>query len=337
MQLAGHRSWGNPPMHDELLEWCSERGEGTVDAFEAAAEWLAERKPGQDHDRDPGLATFQLQALGHLEVDWRGGRWAVAPTSITVLDDAGGNALLLGSRPRSLMRRLRTLHVDPDDELREEISPDVMVRDPVPQFGRNGPSAIYLTAPDDSTIERLCEKLGIRFEQRIERRLRAALPSLVSYVAAGLAHATPPGFAARRLFPTSRRRWRDVEDDSAPGAYEYRGYGPAQYFYRGEAGSLAQADKWIVVHAELRRLGLTVMQYSGSRRSLFVPGALPLPLLYGRCAVFRTGLLPRVHTQPPKGLENCPWTTWLEYENVTAKLATTLSERLGHPLGTSVQ
>ena len=321
-------------MHDELLEWCSERGDGTLESFDEAVAWLTTHKRGRDQDLEPGLVAYQLQALGHLEVDWKTSRWAIAPTCITILDDAGGNALLIGARPRWLMRRLLTLHADPDEELRDDIAPDVILHGDVAQFARNGPSAVYLTAPEDEVIERLCSKLGIRYEQRIEERLRSVLPDLQTYLDFGFAQATPPGFSARRLEPTSRSRWVDVDDDAAPGAYEYRGYGPARYFFRAPDGELSQADKWIVVHAELRRRSLKVLQWSPETRSLYVPAALPLPLLYGRCAVFRTGLLPRVLSEPPKGLEKSPWYRWLQYENVPIKLATTLASKLGHPLGT---
>ena len=119
-----------------------------------------------------------------------------------------------------------------------------------------------------------------------------------------------------------------MDEDDRDGSYEYKGYGPARYFFRlGER--LVQADKWIVTYAELRRVRCAVLYWRARTKSLLVPAAAPLPLLYGRTVVLQSGLLPGFHTIPPLGLDSGSWTSWLEYHNVSLTLADTICKRLG--------
>lgn len=312
-------------MYDELLEWCSERLTGSMTAFREAHDWLAEVRSG---DRPAwSLTAYKLQILGHLEVSWTGqGTWAVTPSVITMLDNSGGIGMLVGARPRWLMRRLRALESDPDPEL-AELSLRVMVLDPQPQPQGDGPPTLYLTARDDGDLWSLSDAMGIKFEGRVASRLQEALPVLDSYLHVGWKAATPPGFQPRRFNLRARERWTDVEDETTPGAYEYTRYGPPRYFFY-DGDTWAEADKWIVVYAELRRLGEQVLYYRTKDQTLLVSSRTPLPLLYARAAVLRTGMLPTFSSGPFLGVP--PFLgSMLEYPNVTPKLFTAIADRLG--------
>jgi hypothetical protein len=262
-----------------------------------------------------------------MEVSWTTRRWAVAPPVVTVLDDSGGNAVLVGARPRWLMRRLDLLHVDPDPEVRS-LAERIVPYEPRQQNG--APSARFLTGPQDDTLEQLCARLGIRFEQRVALRLRDALPTLDSYLASGRSVTAPPGMTAKRFVTEPPPGWIDVDDDSQDGAYEYEAYGAPRYqFCTG--GERFEAEKSVVVYAELRRCGRAALFYDPELDSMYVPGRLPLPLLAARCLVLRTGLLPIFFHRPTDGID--PALGGLNrYPNIPLLHYKAICESVGQPL-----
>ena len=252
-----------------LLDWCSERVEGSMRSFAETHAWIAGvGTTGEANDW--ALSAYKLQVLGHLELMWHGeGRWAVTPPVITVLDESGGNALLVGARPRWLMERLQNLPDDTNSLLRD-LSQRVMLDEPRVQPNRDGPPALYLSARSDADIGALCAELGIQFEHRLAARLREVLPVIDSYIDMGWNAPTLPGFAPRKFDLSTPGRWREVDDDSAPGSYEFTRYGPPRYFFRDDSGK-AEVEKWIAVYAELRRIGRNVIFYRHQNRTLLVP------------------------------------------------------------------
>lgn len=319
----------NTAFYARLLEWCSERAEGSLTAFAEVHGWLSGGRGGPRLEAW-GLSAYKLQVLGHIELMWSGeGRWAVAPPVISVLDRSGGNALLVGARPRWLMSRLENLPDDPDPILRE-LSQRVMLDDPRDQPAKDGPPALYITARSDNDIRALCHALGLHFEYRLAARLREALPTIDSYIDTGWGAPGPPGFAPRKFDLRAPDRWREVDDDTAPGAYEFTRYGPPRYFFVDTDGR-AEVEKWIAVYAELRRIGRNVIFYRDSDQTLLVPARLPLPLLYARCAALRTGLLPQYLPQPPVGVDQ-DLGPFLKYQNMTPKLSNAIATAVGQRL-----
>ena len=63
---------------------------------------LATRPPR----RKPSWTVHLLTTLGHLEMDWLNGRWSVTQPCLVNLPSAGATAVLVGSRPSSLVQRL---------------------------------------------------------------------------------------------------------------------------------------------------------------------------------------------------------------------------------------
>jgi hypothetical protein len=316
--------------YDRLLDWCSERGQGTLQAFADTHRWLRHATDGGGEDWS--LSAYKLQVLGHIELVWRGEpRWAVAPPVVSVLDRSGGNALLVGGRPRWLMSRLEALPEDPNPVV-QELAQRVVLDEPREQPRKDGPPAIYLTARSDDDIRMLCGALGIQFEQRLAARLRDALPSLDSYIDMGWGAPMPPGFAPRRFDLRAPKRWREVDNTDDAGAYEFTRYGPPRYFFI-DGADRAEVEKWIAVYAELRRTTRDVLFYRHESRTLLTPARLPLPLLYARCAVLRTGMLPRYLPDPPPGMDQDLGPA-LEYQNMTPKLASAIATAVGQHLRT---
>lgn len=302
--------------HNLLLRWCSERASGSLAVFREAHEWLlGAPDPGSrglDHDARHGQdrwtwSLYGLQALGHLEVDWVSRRWAVAPPVVTTLTDGGGFALLCGARPRALLTRLDNLARDRVQRLRD-LSDQVVFDTPVAQ--RGGPDLRLLQAPALADARELCALLEIEFVDRAADRLLGALPPLnklllpgrMSDLPGGVAPAqmTPPVTGAgHRPAPTATELpgqvFADLDHDPGdPGSYEIRLYDVPRYFHRFSPGVVFEAERGVVVYAELRRTGRHVLGYDPASRVLLVPPKLRLPALYERAATLRSGLLPRL-------------------------------------------
>jgi hypothetical protein len=310
-------------MLDRLLEWCSERETGSVKAFREAHEWLARRFGASDR-RTAALALRRLEELGHLEVDYQADKWAIAPPVVAALEDSGGIAVLVGGRPRRLMRRLWALEDDPDPRVRDLSS--FVFPETLPSLDpTESPSAIVMSNRADEILDELCKALEIRFEHRASRRISRVLPSIDAYLGVGAVITAPPGFEPRRMEFRERIEFRPVETDSTPGAYEYVRYGPARYIFNDGDG-LFQADRRIVVYAELRRKGHNVLMYKRSSQQMLVPGTCPLPLLYARSAVLRTGQPPSFVRQPSQVAQQRPVNL---YENIPEHLFLRICEGLG--------
>lgn len=315
-------------LDDATLEWCSERVESDNARFDETYRWLR-RQLAPDSTREPGLVRYELETLGHLETS--AGRWAIAPTTISILDGGAGNAVLSGARPRWLKQRLLHLQEDDDPAIRsisQRVAPEMLG-----QRGGHGPSVVYLTAPEDELISTLCDRLGIRFEHRVTTRLEAALPNLDWVLGIGAVPSPPPGFEFERLVvgddlnARSARRWVPWNSDREAGAYQYRRYGPDRYLFNDGEGLWA-ADQHSVQYAELRRLKRSVLWHDAADEQLYVSARFPLPMLFSRTAVLRTGQLPQFshsHAVPGLGPGNC-------YENIPRPLAETIASKLGQNL-----
>lgn len=91
---------------DLLLTWISETGSGKIADFRARAAWLARTANLELHESATGRWLRDVASLGHCEVDWDRGLWAIAPSVITRLPLADGLAVLSGSRRPRLIREL---------------------------------------------------------------------------------------------------------------------------------------------------------------------------------------------------------------------------------------
>ncbi|GAA1028166.1 hypothetical protein GCM10009557_12230 [Virgisporangium ochraceum] len=320
-------------MFDELLLWCSETGSGRLRGFRDTYDWLAHR--GDPPPVSWATALANLQLLGHVEVDWDTGHWAVAPTTLAMMSNAGGLALIVGAHPRWLLSRLDHLDCDPDPAL-VDLAGSVYFHDRVPQ--RSGPSVRYVAIAEEAAARRLCDRLGISFGAWVADHMADMLPTLPQLLRQRPSLVGPAGVEPRRLQPdptTGRLGWYPCEDDSGDGAYEYKRYGVPRYVFR-RLGHGFVADKRAVVYAELARLRRHVIRFDPARRELVVPSRMQLPLPHGRCAVFKSGLLPRPSADleiggPRRSVES------VRYANIDEPFARALAASLEQDLQTTVE
>jgi hypothetical protein len=267
---------------DLLLEWASERAEGSWQQLRDAHEWIATAYPPSSASwrPTPGMTARRLTTLGHIEIDWQHGHWAVAPPLLTILPSAGAHALLTGARTRTLVAQLTDATAD---------EPSLFVTY-CPQ--RYAPTAILIACEDETNIESLAELLDIGYEFSVSDRLSALLPPLDSYLALASTTPAPSGYGVAQL-DLHTLRWHDAESDRDPGLYRYDHYGRPTYRLITEQQTY-DVDWAIGAWAALSRWGENKLQYreDAVNGTLLAPVGAPLPTLHARAAALCSGLAP---------------------------------------------
>jgi hypothetical protein len=295
--------------HDLLLEWISERGEGSWTQLRHAHDWLfaGRHRPAF---QTPAFTVGLLSTLGHLEMDWIAQRWAGAPPVITLLPSAGAHALLTGARTRTLMQRLE-----------QELADDHHLYPLPPLEQRLAPSAVLIPCEEAEHIEALAARLEIPYQHSVSERLSELLPTLDGYLELARSAPPPRGYGFQALDPFTLG-WRDQDDEDSPGLYRYEGYGGFIYQLRDQGGASYRVDMPLGVYAELRRLGDSRLKWfrHSVNGQLTVPLTAPLPALHARAAALCSGLAPMRRGKT------------LVYVNVPEHVASRVARSLGQTL-----
>lgn len=307
--------------YDLLLQWVSERGEGSLTAFRQAFDWLSQA--GSAENDHWTWALQSLQVLGHLEVDWTTRRWEAAPPTIATIVGGGGYALLCGARPGWLMRRLFRPDTDPD---RAHPDRGIVLERPVPQD--RGPSLRLVAFGEEEDAAKVCAGLGVQYSPLAADQLLSLLPRLTLLIRAGRrSDASLPG----GVFPTQmgagevgRPLFEDMQNplEISPGAYCMTLFDTKRYFFVHKDGPVFESGRGEVVYMELCRRGQSVLRWDEADQALLAPARFRLPQLFERAAVLRTGLLPTTCTDEQSRA------IYLRYRNIDQSFARLLSRQL---------
>ncbi len=301
--------------HELLLEWVSERGDGSWHDFRQGHDWLFPEEGLTQRQRRPGVTALVLASLGHMEMDWERDRWSAAPAMLTILPNAGGHALLTGARTRTLIRRLRE-SLDSTESL--DVVLEVRAQD-------EAPDAYFLPADSEADIALLAGELGIEYEYCVADRISSLLPTLDSVLANAKDSPPAEGFEMKQL-RTREGHLSWVTSDSVrhPGLYGFDVWGREVYRWADGTGRFLALDKFTGVYAELHRQRMNVisLRMDGPTGTVSVPGAAPLPALHARAAVLCSGVAPEYsragHTR--------------DYVNVPPQIAFRIAASLGQDL-----
>jgi hypothetical protein len=307
-RLEGHPSGSASEKYELLLQWASERGFGTWSQFRDAHDWLF--NAGQQEGKQTKATTtiHGFSVLGHLEIDWDNGTWAVAPSALTILPNAGAHAVLTGARSPHMVQAFTTATSDEDLYSESHVQ-------------NWGPNALFVAARDEVAVEALARRLGIAYELCVSERLAAMLPTLDSYLALCVSTPGARGYGVERLDPRLLIFGR-AETDSGPGLYRYDLWGRPEFRFVADDGVYYKVDLALGVHAELRRCGKPEIRYTPDsvNGTLKVPFRAQLPALHARAAVLCSGLMPR--------LDNWKW----HYPNVPLEAANAIAVAVGQAL-----
>ena len=288
--------------YERLLHWTAERGSGRFADFENAHAWATGEEMA-------ALATLRLMtALGHVEVDWPGGRWGAVSPTITLLPDAAGYGLVVGARTARLTAALTAV----DDR---DVFVDLRAQ-------RLAPDVCFVAADSEQALERLAEQFELPFVHSVTERLADVLPPLDAMLTPYREPAMAVHYGVER-FDLSQN-FVPVEDDGEPGLYRYELVGPRRMQFADDDGRRYRVDLAIGTWAEARRLGATELLYwqpDGTNGTLLAPWMLPLPVLHARAAALCSGLRP-------------DWSDSgdIVYVNVPEWLAVRIAESLGQDL-----
>jgi hypothetical protein len=251
--------------------------------------------------------------LGHLEIDWDEGEWAIAPTSLTILPNAGAHAIVTGARTHHLLYEFHEA-TDSDDYFADSHRQDW------------GPDALFVAAGNEAEVEVLADRLGFHYELCLSERLAKMLPSLDRCLQLSLSTPAARGYGFTR-FNVRFLNWERAETDSQPGLYRYDVWGRPQFRFVSTEGTFHAVDWALGVHAEIARNRRSEIHYEVDKvnGTLRVPFAAQLPVLQARTAVLCTGLMPR--------LQDYKWS----YPNVPRATAQAIAESLAQTLHVSDQ
>lgn len=293
--------------YDLFLNWLSEREEGTWDDFKAAHSWLFGLSD-ETARRKPSWTVHLLTTLGHLEMDWLNGRWSVTQPCLVNLPSAGATAVLVGSRPSSLVQRLQ-------DATGDDATLDLVVTEFEPA---EGPQVVYVQYGTEPDILGLANLLGARFERYAAGWMSAILSPIADQVLNSRETVEPPRGYDLALFYPTRLTWEPAPNAVPNGLYRNRAYGLDRYWLKG-AGGTHEVDRDLGVWASLAAADRHVLRYEGWQinGALEVPMVARLPHLQARTAVLCSG-------RPPVRTDR----RTVQYLNVPRNIATRIAASL---------
>lgn len=278
---------------DLILEWCSLKGTGTRGSFDQACRSILGESPVSSQ------LLHELEISGHMEVDWvDSGRWWVAPPMLSFVEGSGGNAVLVGARSPETITVLKRLAA----------AGDIQALTIVPQ-GHKSPTAVFVGVSSIADLVAAGQAIGATAKTTVRLEYKDALVSLETAIAAGASEYTSSGIQAKRLnVATLRFEPSEVRFGYwLPGCYEQMSYGMRRYLYVDDQRRLHNVDRWIAVHAEIKRTGGSSigapnpLSWSPETQSLFCDARAQLPTMWARASVMCTGLLPMRHADRDAG------------------------------------
>lgn len=301
---------------DLLLTWLSESGSGTIVDFRARAAWLARTESPDLPEHSAGRWLRDAASLGHCEVDWKHGRWSVAPPVLTRLPFAGGIAVLAGARRPRMIRAL-----DASDIY------TVHARRPGSERDIPAPSTIIIPYDRTSDLEESAEAIGAAYSGCAAAEIASMLPPTTPTTPTA-----PPAYDSHfeQLGDCIPHNWRAASprDPALPdGLYREQINGRWQYLLRrGDAWCAAELSTG--VFAELARRGDTVIRWQpdsdrhGATGTFIVDWGAPLPPLHSRALVLCSGFAPRFGNAAETAL----------YDNVPRDIAIHVASSLGQTM-----
>lgn len=258
-----------------------------------------------------------VASLGHCEVDWKNGRWSVAPPVITRLPLADGMAVLVGARRTRLARAIENagLYVE-------------HARRPQAERTLPAPATILMPYQQIRDLENAANEIGVKYASCAADGIAGRLQPF-----GALVPSAPPAYASlfERMTGVSPQRWTATsprDPTLQDGLYREEIHGRWRYTLRRE-GSWYATELSHGIFAELAKRGKTVISWQPDSKdcsrtgTLVIDRAVPLPPLHSRVLVLCSGFTPR--NDDGAAL----------YDNVPREIAVRVASSLGQTLQTS--
>lgn len=267
---------------DLLLTWMSEVGSGDVRDLRHRVAWAARAADRSPKPYESGRWLRDMSALGHAEIGWQSGTWAVAPAVATLLPATGGTAVLAGSRRVGLLQRL-------EDRIAVHVQhPRTSHEGPLPV-----PSTVFVQADSLEELRASLEEAGVRYVGCAARSIATELRQITLGAPAG-----PParGDAAEHLSSSADDVRFDVGMPPGDGLCRTSVHGRPSYRYRSD-GMWYHTDHATGILLDRADRGISVMRFRLERTAdreemgtVFIDQGAPLPPLQARALVLCSGL-----------------------------------------------
>ncbi|HEY8503281.1 MAG TPA: hypothetical protein VIL46_01780 [Gemmataceae bacterium] len=276
---------------DLLLRWAGELGGGRVRDLRAGILRTARSRGIQVHQEAADRWIRQVSALGHLDVDWRRGRWSVAPPTLTRLPCSDGLALFTGRRTAADERAMETAE--------KEWAVVHRVHSDVPEGDIPLPDSLLVQYDTAEELAENASAMGFAFTPCAALQVFALLPELAPE---GEAAPPAPGNAHTiERYDLKKGCYEPAPSYHEEGLYRWRGADYSRLVQIRRGGRWQSTEHEYGVYLELARLGRSAMRWRPEAvpgrevvGSLFVDLVAPLPPLHARAAVLCTGLPPHV-------------------------------------------
>ncbi|UOZ05581.1 hypothetical protein [Amycolatopsis sp. WQ 127309] len=268
---------------DTMLAWMSETGSGDIRDLRQRITWLARTANFNPGKAASGRWLRDVSALGHAEVDWEGGRWAIAPAVATLIPAGDGTVVLAGRRPLDFVDQLGT-------EFAVSVA-EPATNDPV---WLPAPSTVYIQTESLAELGASLNAVGVSYVGCVARGIAERLPQVqlgepagppawdtpVEHLAAGsvggvsFVRGTPDGDGLCRFLVNGRQQYRYrvgsqwLRTDHAPGIW----------------WALAERHEQVIRWRRERRSN------SADIGTMFIDQGAPLPPLQARALVLCSGL-----------------------------------------------
>jgi hypothetical protein len=273
---------------DLMSRWISETGEGSTRDLRGRAAWAARTINRPVTTTETGRWLRDLCSLGHIEVDWEGGRWSACPLVVTRLPGRDGYALLAGPRTAAQDAALDATALSVHRVAQRASAPGHLDR----------PATVLLQFDGAEDLRAAARQIGADWVPCAGRQLAALLPPLRFG-----GPAAPPSDSTDTLegFDPDTLGWsaRSGRGNHADGAYRLtvEGRSESRYF-RG--GQWHHCDWATAVYTHLHQASREVIQWRpdtgtgrGDMGTVFTDWGAPLPPLHQRSLVLSTGFAPR--------------------------------------------
>lgn len=274
---------------DVMLRWMSETGAGKLADLRNQVRWIARTADLPAGQAAAGRWLRDISALGHAEVDWERGQWAVAPPAVMRLPAADGLAVLVGSRRHEFVDAFKA-----GDVAVHHFSPPTRVQDvPVPE-------CVLIQFDTIAGLQAAAAQAGAAYADCAAERLSQVLPKL-ALRAATAPPATDNTTLERVTTGGAGVQFTPVNAADQNGVYQARLQGRRRHLYL-ENGTWYRCELAVAIFTDLGRRGISAIRWrpeDGPGRAhvgtAFVDWGAPLPTLHARTLVLCSGLPPQFH------------------------------------------
>jgi hypothetical protein len=266
-----------------MLAWMSETGSGDIQDLRQRITWLARTADRNPDKAESGRWLRDVSSLGHAEIDWATGRWAIAPATAALLPASDGTIVLAGRRPLGFIDRLET---------------DFAVCAPGPETdharGLGTPSTVYIQTESLASLDHALSEIGVRYVGCTARHIADYLPQIQLGEPAGR-----PAWDAHveHLLPGGERGIEFARGQpDGEGLCRFKVNGRQEYRYRAGTDWLrtthAPGIWWALAerHEQVIRWRPERQADTEDIGTVFIDQGAPLPPLQARALVLCSGL-----------------------------------------------